>query len=62
MVAGEPNDVRVEPAGNRWIVRIAEDGKVVRYSFETKAVAENYAESQRIRLGLPGMPPIEDQR
>ncbi|UVK50251.1 hypothetical protein DBIPINDM_007564 (plasmid) [Mesorhizobium sp. AR02] len=42
----------------QWIVQVVENGKVTRHSFNAKAVAESYAEFQRVRLGLPGKPPI----
>lgn len=63
MVAGEPNDVRLKNLNGQWIVQVVENGKVTRHSFNAKAVAESYAEFQRVRLGLPGKPPIwEDNR
>ncbi|TIQ37246.1 MAG: hypothetical protein E5X49_31875 [Mesorhizobium sp.] len=58
MVAGEPNDVRLKNVDSRWIVQVVENGKITRHSFDAQAVAESYAEGQRIRLGLPGRPPI----
>jgi hypothetical protein len=60
MVEGEPDDVRVTYAQGRWMVRIAEDGVVTRQLFESKRLAEGFAEVERIRLGLPGKPPVED--
>lgn len=59
MVAGEPNDVRVKYRDDKWTVQIAEGGKAILKPFESQAAAEHFAESQRIRLGLPGKPPIE---
>jgi hypothetical protein len=61
MVEGEPNDVRVKHAYGQWMVRIAEDGVVTRQLFESKRLAEGFAEVERIRLGLPGEPPVDDQ-
>lgn len=61
MVAGEPNDVRLKNVGGQWIVQVVENGKVSRHSFNAQAVAENYAELQRIRLGLPGKPPLWEE-
>jgi hypothetical protein len=58
MVAGEPNDVRLKNIDGQWIVQVVENGKVTRHLFNAQAVAESYAEFQRIRLGLPGKPPI----
>lgn len=62
MVAGEPNDVRLKNVNGKWIVQVVENGKVTRHSFNANAVAESYAEFQRVRLGLPGKPPIWDGR
>ncbi|MER9757931.1 hypothetical protein NKJ46_31920 [Mesorhizobium sp. M0166] len=61
MVAGEPNDVRLKYAAGQWIVQVVENGKVTRHLFNAQAVAESYAEFQRIRLGLPGKPPIREE-
>ncbi|QOF75144.1 hypothetical protein IG197_31310 (plasmid) [Aminobacter sp. SR38] len=58
MVAGEPNDVRLKTVDSQWIVQVVENGKVTRHLFDTQAVAESYAEFQRVRLGMPGKPPI----
>ncbi|MER9243004.1 hypothetical protein [Mesorhizobium sp. M0633] len=58
MVAGEPNDVRLKNVDRQWIVQVVENGKVARHLFNAQPVAESYAEFQRIRLGLPGKPPI----
>ncbi|TPI61455.1 hypothetical protein FJ420_16355 [Mesorhizobium sp. B3-1-3] len=58
MVAGEPNDVRLKSVDGQWIVQVVENGKITRRLFNAQAVAESYAEFQRIRLGLPGKPPI----
>ncbi|UVK37658.1 hypothetical protein LHFGNBLO_004730 [Mesorhizobium sp. AR10] len=62
MVAGEPNDVRVERANRQWAVLVAEDGKVTQHLFDKKAAAETFADDQRTRLGLPGKPPVDDPR
>ncbi|WP_185970237.1 MULTISPECIES: hypothetical protein [unclassified Mesorhizobium] len=61
MVAGEPNDVRLRNVRGQRIVQVIEDGKVTRHLFNSQAVAESYAEFQRIRLGLPGKPPIWEE-
>lgn len=61
MVAGEPNDVRLKNVDGEWIVQIVENGKVTRHSFKTQVGAEGYAEFQRIKLGLPGKPPIWEE-
>ncbi|MER9433122.1 hypothetical protein [Mesorhizobium sp. M0408] len=61
MVAGEPNDVRLKNIDGQWIVQVVENGKVTRHLFNAQAVAESYAEFQRIRLGLPGKPPIGEE-
>lgn len=58
MVAGEPNDVRLKIVDSQWIVHVVENGKITRHLFDAQVVAESYAEFQRIRLGLPGTPPI----
>ncbi|RVC83926.1 hypothetical protein EN745_00540 [Mesorhizobium sp. M4A.F.Ca.ET.022.05.2.1] len=58
MVAGEPNDVQLKHVNGRWVVRVVENGRVSRCSFNAQDAAEGYAESQRIRLGLPGKPPV----
>ena len=61
MVAGEPNDVRVERVDRRqWAVLVAENGTVTQHLFEAKAVAEEFADGERTRLGLPARPPVED--
>lgn len=60
MVAGEPDDVRVERVDRQWAVRVTESGKVTQHLFEAQAMAESFAEAQRTRLGLPGKPPIHD--
>ncbi|RAZ91753.1 hypothetical protein DPM33_04475 [Mesorhizobium hawassense] len=57
MVTGEPNDVRLKNVDGNWVVHVVKDGKVTRRLFDAQAVAESYAEDQRIRLGLPGRPP-----
>jgi hypothetical protein len=62
MVTGEPNDVRVKYVDGQWTVQIVENGAVARSVFKTNASAENFAEAQRLRLGLPGKPPIAGQR
>ncbi|WP_200950974.1 hypothetical protein [Mesorhizobium sp. Root695] len=61
MVAGEPNDVRLKNVDGRWIVQVVENGRVTRHSFNAQAVAESYAEFQRVRLGLPRKPPIWEE-
>ncbi|MBB6413780.1 hypothetical protein [Mesorhizobium sangaii] len=61
MVTGEPNDVRLKNVDGQWSVQVVENGKVTRHLFNAKAVAESYAEFQRIRLGLPGKPPIWEE-
>ena len=61
MVAGEPNDVRLKNVDGQWIVQVVENGKVTGQLFEAQAVAESYAEFQRIRLVLPGKPPIWEE-
>ncbi|UVC15348.1 hypothetical protein [Mesorhizobium onobrychidis] len=61
MVAGEPNDVRLKNVDGQWIVQVLEDGKATPYLFNAQTVAESYAEFQRIRLGLPGKPPIWEE-
>ena len=61
MVAGEPNDVRVERVDRRqWAVLVAEDGMVRRHLFEDQQAAEDFADGERTRLGLPARPPAED--
>jgi hypothetical protein len=62
MVAGEPNDVRVERTDRQWAVRVAENGKVTQHLFEAQAMAESFADAQRTRLGLPAKPPVDDRR
>jgi hypothetical protein len=62
MVTGEPNDVRVKYVDGEWSVQIVENGAVARGVFKTKESAENFAEGQRLRLGLPGKPPVDGQR
>lgn len=61
MVAGEPNDVRLKSVDGQRIVEVVENGKATRYLFNSQAVAESYAEFQRIRLGLPGKRPIWEE-
>ena len=61
VVAGEPNDVRLKNVDDQWIVHVVEDGKLTRHLFNVQAVAESYAEFQRIRLGLPAKPPIWEE-
>ncbi|EHH09539.1 hypothetical protein [Mesorhizobium amorphae] len=56
---GELNDVRVKYALGQWMVRIAEDGVVTRQIFQSKPLAEEFAEVERIRLELPSEPPVE---
>ncbi|MFD1983363.1 hypothetical protein ACFSOZ_11860 [Mesorhizobium newzealandense] len=58
MVAGEPNDVRLKNVDGQWIVQVVENGKVTLHLFNAQDLAESYAELQRMRLGLPGKPPI----
>ncbi|WP_292156344.1 hypothetical protein [Mesorhizobium sp.] len=61
MVAGEPNDVRLKNVDGQRIVQVVENGKVTRHLFNSQAVAESYAEFQRIRLGLPAKRPIWEE-
>jgi hypothetical protein len=61
MVAGEPNDVRLKNVDSQWIVQVVENGKVTPHLFNAQAVAESYAEFQRLRLGLAGKPPILEE-
>ncbi|MEV8645358.1 hypothetical protein AB0V79_27265 [Mesorhizobium ciceri] len=61
MIAGEPNDVRLKNVNGQWIVQIVENGKVTRRLFNAQDLAESYAELQRMRLGLPGNPPILEE-
>jgi hypothetical protein len=61
MVAGEPNDVCVKLVHGQWVVRLVEDGGVIVHLFETQSYAENFAEGQRVRLNLPGKPPIDER-
>lgn len=58
MVAGEPDDVRLKNVNGQWIVQVVENGKVTRRLFNAQDLAESYAELHRMRLGLPGKPPI----
>ncbi|MBZ9811204.1 hypothetical protein LB542_27860 [Mesorhizobium sp. BR1-1-9] len=60
MVQGEPNGVCVKFVGERWAVRVTEDGNVRQEFFNDKSTAERYAEYQRDRLKLPGKPPVAD--
>ncbi len=61
MVTGEPNDVRVERADRRqWAVLVAEDGTVTQHLFDAQDAAEDFADGERTRLGLPARPPAED--
>ncbi|MBA1143161.1 hypothetical protein [Mesorhizobium neociceri] len=61
MVAGEPDDVRVERVGRRqWAVLVAENGTVTQQLFEAQAAAEDFADGERTRLGLPARPPAGD--
>jgi len=61
MVTGEPDDVLVRNALDQWVVRTAQDGVVTRRIFESKLLAEKFAEVERFRLGLPGEPPVDEQ-
>ena len=61
MVEGEPDDVCVKYDGGLWAVLLVEDGVTTQILFRTKAVAESFAEVQRWRLGLPGMPLVAYQ-
>lgn len=61
MVKGEPDDVRVKYALGQWMVRIAEDGIIRRQLFESKHLAEKFAEVERFRLKLPGELPVDEQ-
>lgn len=59
MVADEPDDVRVERVGRRqWAVLVAET--VTQRLFEAQEAAEDLADGERTRLGLPAKPPAED--
>lgn len=59
MVADEPNDVRVERVGRRqWAVLVAET--VTQRLFEAQEAAEDFADGERTRLGLPAKPPAAD--
>ena len=59
MVAGEPNDVRVERVDRRqWAVLVAET--VTQRLFEAQEAAEDFADGERARLGLPARPPAAD--
>ena len=61
MVADEPNDVRVERVGRRqWAVLVAENGTVTQRLFEAQEAAEDFADGERTRLGLPAKPPAAD--
>ncbi|UVK48506.1 hypothetical protein BPNPMPFG_007889 (plasmid) [Mesorhizobium sp. AR07] len=61
MVIGEPNDVRLKSVDGQWIVQVVENGNVTRHLFNAQDLAESYAELQRMRLGLPGKPPIWEE-
>ncbi len=60
-MTGETDDVRVKRLERRWVVRIVERGKLTQHFFDYKTDAENFAEFNRTRLGLPGMPPIRSR-
>ena len=61
MVAGEPNDVRVERVDRRqWAVLVAENGIVTQHLFVAQEAAEDFADGERTRLGLPARPPAVD--
>jgi hypothetical protein len=60
MVAGEPNDVRVRAVDGEWVVQVVENGELTTHPFKTQRHAENFAEGQRWRLGMPGKPPLND--
>jgi hypothetical protein len=61
MVADEPNDVRVEHVGRRqWAVLVAENGTVTQRLFEAQEAAEDFADGDRTRPGLPARPPAAD--
>jgi hypothetical protein len=53
MTGKQEADVRVEHNDGQLAVQIAEDGEVTQRLFETEEFAMNFAEGQRIRLGLP---------
>jgi hypothetical protein len=57
MVAGEPNAVRARSVDGEWVVQVVENGEVTRHLFKMQPHAENFAEGQRRRLGMPGKPP-----
>ncbi|WP_189521641.1 MULTISPECIES: hypothetical protein [unclassified Mesorhizobium] len=54
--------MRLKNVDGQWIVQVIENGKVTRHSFKSRAVAESYAEFQRVRLDLPGKPPIWEEK
>lgn len=59
MVADEPNDVPVERVDRRqWAVLVAET--VTQRLFEAQEAAEDFADGERTRLGLPARPPAAD--
>lgn len=45
--------VRVEHVDGHWAVQVAENGEVIQRLFEIEEYARNFAEGQRLRLGLP---------
>jgi hypothetical protein len=55
------NDVRVERLDRRqWAVLVAANGTVTQRLFEAQDAAEDFADGERTRLGLPGKPPTVD--
>ena len=52
MTEGQDEAVRIEHIDGHWTVFVHEDGETSQETFETEQFAHNFADGQRIRLGL----------
>lgn len=48
----EGASVQVEKTGEGWVVHVAEAGATADHDFPTAEAAEDFAHSQRLRLGI----------
>lgn len=52
------NGITIEQIDGKWAVQMIEDGEAQQHIFETEEFALNFADGQRLRLGLASIQTI----
>jgi hypothetical protein len=56
------NGITIEQIDGKWAVQVVEDGVAIQQLFETEEFAMNFAEGQRLRLGLAAIRTIAREK